>query len=197
MKVFSSFFDSIKQKRGYFTFLLILTLTSIVLGVYAGINVSGGILVVDLTNISYIQFLTGETSFVSMIFKLMVSLFTFFILIHVCNFKPFLLPFAIIFYMYLIYSQTVVLISIIMLYGFFNCIIVCILLFIYILIITFIFILHCIEVNKFCGCQGYFKQSFNLNGSNVLICAILLVIVTLIFCTILAILKSFVILLVY
>ena len=197
MRFFNSIAESIRTKKGFFIFLLMLTLVSISLGVFAGINLSGGILSVDLTNIAYIQFLTGETSFVPMMFKLCVSLFAFFFLIHMCNFKPFCLPLAIVFFMYLVYSQTVIFISIIMLYGFLNCLILSILLLVYILIITLIFILHCIELNKFCGCQNYFKESFNLRNSNVVILAILLFALTFIFCSILAILKSFVILLVY
>lgn len=197
MRFFNSIFDTLRLKKGYFFFLIILTILSITLGVFAGINISGGILVVDLTNIAYIQFLTGETSFVPMIFKLIFSLFVFFFLIHLCNFKPFLVPLAIIFFAYLVYSQTVVFISIIMLYGFFNCIILSLWLLIYIIITIFIFILLCLELNKFCNCNNYFSQTFNFYNSNVLMLSIILIICTIIFCSILAILKSFVILLVY
>lgn len=197
MRNLNSIFDTIKLKKGYFTFLIILTILAISLGVFAGINISGGILVVDLTNIAYIQFLTGDTGFAPMIFKLLFSLFVFFFLIHLCNIKPFLVPLSIIFFMYLVYSQTVVFISVILLYGFFNCIILALLLLIYIMLIIFIFILLCLELNKFCNCNGYFRQTFNFHQSNVLTLSIFLIILTLIFCIILAILKSFVILLVY
>ena len=197
IRIINSIFDTIRIKRGYFLFLLILTILSFALGVFAGINISGGILVVDLTNIAYIQFLTGDTSFAPMIFKLLFSLFVFFFLIHICNIKPFLVPLSIIFFMYLVYSQTVVFISIIMLYGFFNCVILCLLLLIYILLLIFIFILLCLELNKFCNCHNYFASTFNFTQSNVLTLSILLIILTLIFCIILALLKSFVILLVY
>jgi len=197
MKIFNSITDIIRTKKGYFIFLIILSILSITLGIFAGINISGGILVVDLTNIAYIQFLTDETSFVAMIFKLCVSLLTFFFLIHICNIKSFLLPLALIFFMYLVYSQTVVLISIIMLYGFFNCIILFILLLIYILLLISIFIFHCVESNKFCNCTNFFKESFCLRNSNIIIYLVLIIILTIIYCTILAILKSFVILLVY
>ena len=196
MRFFNSFKYTFLTKKGYFIFLLVSNL-SITLGILAGINISGGVLSVDLSNIAYIQFLTGETSFVSMLFKLVVSLFTFFFLIHLCNIKPCLVPLSIIFFIYLVYSQSVVLISIIMLYGFFNCIILCILLLIYVISIIFIFIFHCLEVNKFCNCQSFFKQTLNPNISIDLILFVLLIILTLIFCTILAIFKSFVILLVY
>lgn len=197
MRSLNSIFDTIKLKRGYFTFLIILTILAISLGVFAGINISGGILVVDLTNIAYIQFLTGDCGFAPMIFKLWFSLFVFFFLIYLCNIKPFLVPLSMIFFMYLVYSQTVVFISIIMLYGFFNCIILCLLLLIYILLLIFIFIFICLELNKFCNCLNYFSSTFNFSSSNVPTLSILIIVLTLIFCIILALLKSFVILLVY
>lgn len=197
IRIFSSLKETVLLKKNYFIFLLILTIASIVLGVFAGINVSSGILVVDLTNIAYIQFLTNDCGFVTMIFKLLFSLLVFYLLIYICNIKPFLVPLSIIFFMYLVYSQTVVFISIIMLYGFFNSIILCLLLLIYILILFFLFILLCLELNRFCNCHNYFSSTFNFSSSNVLTLSIAIIISTLIFCVILAILKSFVILLVY
>lgn len=197
MNIFSSICETIRIKRGYFTFLLCVTLISIILGVFAGINISGGILVVDLSNIAYIQFLTGNCSFVPMIFKLMFSLIIFALLIYICHTKNFLIPLAIIFYMYLVYSQTVVFVSIILLYGFVNCIILSLLLFVYICLNIFMFILICLELNKFCNLPNFFNQTLNFRNSNILIYLITLLILTLIFCFILAIFKSFIILLVY
>ena len=193
--------NSIKEtlllKKNYFIFLLIFTILAICLGVFASINISGGILVVDLSNIAYIQFLKDECGFVSMIFKLLFSLLIFFLIIYLCNIKPFLLPISILFYIYLVYSQTVVLISIIIIYGFFNCVILCLLLIFYILIVCFVFMLLCLETNKHCNCHNYFGLTLNFNTSNVLALSILLIVITLLFCVVIAILKSFVILLVY
>lgn len=197
MNIFSSICDTFRLKRGYFIFLLCLTLTSIILGIFAGINISGGILVVDLSNIAYIQFLTNSCSFVPMIFKLVFSLIVFAMLIFVFHIKTFLIPLSLVFYIYLVYSQTVVFVSIILLYGFLNCIILSVLLFVFIVLNISIFILIILELNKFCGCNNFFKQTLNFRNSNILIYLIAILILCLIFCAILAIFKSFVILLVY
>ena len=66
MRFFNSIRDTFITKKGYFVFLIMVCVVSIALGIFAGINISGGILVVDLSNIAYIQFLTGDTSFISM-----------------------------------------------------------------------------------------------------------------------------------
>lgn len=197
MDIFSYIINLIRDKKGYFIFLLFISVVAIVLGVFAGINVSGGILVVDLSNIAYIQFLTNNCSFVPMIFKLMLSMLIFAMLIHICHIKTFLLPLALTFYMYLVYSQTVVFVSIILLYGFFNCIVLSLLLFIYIIVNIFIFTLICLELNKFCNQNNYFNLTFNIKNSYILIYLIAILIITIIFCSILAIFKSFIILLVY
>ena len=65
---------NIKQKKGLFIFLLILTLAAIVLAIIAGINFSDGIFSVDLSNISYIEFLKGETGWFGLFFGLILSL---------------------------------------------------------------------------------------------------------------------------
>ena len=195
--IFFSIKENIKIKKGYFALLLILAILSIVLGVFAAINISNGILTLDLENISYIQYLKAEIGFASLIFKLLFSLFLFFVIIYFCNLKTFLLPISILFYMYFIYSQFVVLISLILVYGFFNCIILAILLFLYIILCCFLFLLLCLDLSKHCNCHNYFQLTFNNKSSNVLFYLLSLICLTLIFCIVLTILKSFVILLVY
>lgn len=197
MNIFNSIAETIKTKRGYFCFLITLTICSIILGILAGVNISGGILVVDLSNIAYIQFLTGNCGFMPMIFKLGFSVFIFFALIHLCHIKQFLTPLAILFFVYFVYSQTVVLVTIILLYGFWNCVILSLLLLIYIVINFAIFILLCLELNKHCNCPNYFASTLNLNNSTILFYLIGLMLICIVFCIILAILKNFVILLVY
>lgn len=195
--LFFNISELFRLKRGYFFFLIILTLGAIVLGIFAGINFSGGILVIDLSNIAYIEFLKGDSSFVSMIFKLLLSLLIFFLIIHICNIKPALIPLSVLFFMYLVYSQTVVFISVIMIYGFFNCIIFSLLHLVYTLTLFFLFILLCMELSNHCNCTNYFSTTFNINKSSTIFIICGIVILTLIFCLILTILKSFVILLVY
>ena len=195
--IFEKTKNAMRQKRLLFIFLLILTVVLIILGVIASVNFSGGVLVVDLSNISYIQFLKEECSFVSLIFKLLLSLFIFLLVICLCGIKPYLLPLGILFYGYLIYSQTVIFMSMILIYGFFNCVIFALLLLIYIVVISFVFILFVLEISCFCNSNNYFKSIFNWRNSNVLLYLISVVLLTLIFCIVLNILKSFVLLLVY
>ena len=189
--------NSLNAKRGLFVFLILFSIVLIVLGVIAAINFSGGVLVVDLGNISYIQFLKDECSFVSLLFKLMLSLLIFFSVICVCGSKPYLFPLGLLFYGYLVYSQTVIFMSLILIYGFFNCAIFALLLLIYVFLISFVFILLVIEISCCCNTTNYFKTVINWNNSNFLLYLILIILISLVFCLILSILKSFVLLLVY
>ena len=189
--------DLIRTKKTFFLILILVSITAIILGIFAGINFSGGVLVIDLSNIAYIQFLKNECGFVSMIFKLLLSLFIFFAIIYLTSFISAFLFLSVLFYMYLIYSQTVVFISLIMIYGFFNCIILALILLIYILIICFLFLLLCLDLSKHCNCQNYFNLTLNCQQSKTIIFLLGIAIVSLIFCIMLSILKSFVILLVY
>lgn len=197
VNIFNKIQNCLRQKRGFLIFLILLTIVLIVLGVIASINFSGGVLVVDLSNISYIQFLKEECSFVSLIFKLLLSLLIFMLVIALSGIKPFLLPLGLVFYGYLVYSQTVIFVSMILIYGFFNCVIFALLLLLYVLAICFVFVLFVLEISCHCNTNNYFKTIFNWNNSNVLLYLIFIVLLTLIFCILLTILKSFVLLLIY
>lgn len=187
----------LRQKKGLFIFLILFSIVLVILGVVAAINFSGGVLVVDLSNISYIQFLKDECSFFSLMFKLLLSLVIFMIVIFLCGIKTYFFPLGLLFYGYLVYSQTVIFISMILIYGFFNCVIFALLLLIYIIIVCCVFVLFVSEISCYCNSTNYFKTVFNWRSSNVLLYLILTILITLIFCVILTILKSFVLLLVY
>ena len=139
--ILNSISNSIKQKKGLLICLILFSIFLIVLGVIASINFSGGVLVVDLSNIAYIQFLKDDCSFFSLMLKLFLSLFIFMLIICLCGIKPYLFPLGIMFYGYLVYSQTVIFISMILVYGFFNCVIFALMLLVYIFVIFAIFIL--------------------------------------------------------
>ena len=191
---FYNLFDSFKRRKGYFLFLLILGIVAVVLGVVGAINLTGN--TIDLTNISYIKFLQGG-SFGSLIFGLIFSLLVFFILMLICHLKKFLLPFGIVFYLYLIYSQTFILLSIILIYGIFNCIILFVLLLIYFIFLWIIFLFLMCELINFVKIPHFFKTCFSLRESKVLIWMLSLIIVSIIFSLILLILQKFVILLIF
>lgn len=195
--ILSSIQNSFRQKKGLLIFLILFSLFLIVLGVIASINFSGGVLVVDLSNIAYIQFLKDECSFFSFFFKLFLSLFIFMLIICVSGMKPFLFPLGLLFYGYLVYSQTVIFMSMILIYGFFNCVIFALMLLVYIFAILTIYVLLVIDVACRCGSYDYFKTILSVKTANIILCLLLVVIVTLIFCVLLTIMKSFVLLLVY
>ena len=194
--LFSSLFSCFKQKKGYFLLLCLVTILAIILGIYAGISFSGGVLVIDLGNISYIKFLQNDTSLFSMIFALALSLIIFFVLILLFSCKTFLLPLALIFYMYLVYSQAVICVSVVMIYGFLNCIILLLVLIVYVAIIIFLFVLGMLHMACFTNDVCYFKNCFTPRNY-ILWLLIAVVLVCVIFSFLLSILKSFVILLVY
>ena len=195
--ILSILYNLIKQKRGLFTFLIILSLVMMVLGVIASISFTGGVLVVDLENIAYIQFLKNECGFVSLLFKLSLGLFIFVIIICLCGVKWYLFPISIIFYGYLIYSQTVIFMSIIFTYGFFNCVIFSLILLIYILTIFFVVSLLVVDISCCCNSNEYFKTIFKFKSSNVALLSLFIMFASLVFSLTLIILKSFVLLLVY
>lgn len=195
--ILNSIQNVIRQKKGLLIFLILFSIFLIVLGVIASINFSGGVLVVDLSNIAYIQFLKDDCSFFSLMFKLFLSLFIFMLIICLCGIKPYLFPLGLLFYGYLVYSQTVIFISMILIYGFFNCVIFALILLIYVLAIFTTFILLVVDVSCHCNSYGYFKTILNFKLANVLTCLILMLLATLIFCIVLVIMKSFVLLLVY
>lgn len=197
VKIFNKISSTFRQKKSLFIFLVVFSLVMIVLGVVASINFSGGVLVVDLSNISYIQFLKDECGFASLIFKLFLSLFIFLCVIWGCGKKSFLFPIGILFYGYLVYSQTVIFVSMILIYGFFNCVIFALILFAYIMLIFFLFMLFIMEVSCCCNSTNYFKITINWNNSNILFSLIFILLITILFCIILTILKSFVLLLIY
>lgn len=190
-------FDCVKRKKGYFIILILLSLLAIILGVVASINFGGGIFTIDLSNIAYIRFLKKEVGFMSMVFGLIISLMVFFIVVIICHSKIFLTPLAILFYLYLVYSQAVVFMSIILIYGILNCIILVVLLLVYTLIIWGLFLLILCEISCFTNSQGYFKTCFSPKESKVIIYLSCLFAVTFIFALILIVLRNYVVLLIF
>ena len=193
---FFGLFDCVKRKKGYFIFLVIFSLIAIVLGIVASINFGGGVFAVDLSNIAYIRFLQGG-GFMSMVFGLMLSLLVFFIAIILCHIKSYLVPLGVLFYLYLVYSQTVIFMSIILIYGILNCIILAVLLLVYTIIIWAIFLLVTCEVASLTNNSGYFRCCCSTKESKVVWYLLLLIALTFVFCLIMMILKNYVVLLIY
>ena len=193
----SGLFDCVKRKKGYFIILVLLSLISLVLGVVAAINFGGDVFAVDLSNIAYIQFLKKESGFMSMVIGLFLSLLVFFFVVIVCQCKTFLTPLGILFYLYLVYSQAVVFMSIILIYGILNCIILVVLLLVFTLIVWGLFLLILCDSACHTNEQGYFKTCFSLKESRVLIYLTFLLALTFVFALILMVLRNYVVLLIF
>ena len=188
---------NLKQKKGLFLLILLLTIITIVLAIFAGINFGEGIFTVDLSNICYIQFLKGDCGWFGLIFGLVFSLLIFALLITVFSCKPFLFPIAILFYLYLVYRQTLVIVSLIVIYGIFNCVILILLLILYNIILVSLFLLMVLDLHNHCRNANYYANCFNTNISIVPVCLLFVLILCFIFSLILFILKSFVLLFVF
>ena len=195
--VFSGLFDCVKRKKSYFVILIILSVVAVVLGIIAAVNFGGGIFDIDLSNIAYIRFLQDDSSFMSMMFGLTLSLLIFFVIILLCHYKAFLLPLGLLFYLYLVYSQAVIFMSIILIYGILNCIILVVLLFVYSLLVWAFFLFILCEISCFTNNRGYFRTCFSLRNSKTIIFLIGLLTLTIIFSIVLTILKNYVILLIF
>ena len=190
-------FECARKRKGYICILIVLSLLAIVLGVIAAINFGGKDLTINLSHISYIRFLKGDCGFVSMMLGMILSLAIFFSIIVICHCKTFLLPFGVMFYLYLVYSQAVIFVSIILIYGIFNCLILIMLLLIYSIVIWLVFELLLCELAELLNSYSYFKSCFSFKESRVLLWLILLCVLTLLFSLILLILKNYVILLIF
>lgn len=196
MSILSSLFDCLKRRLGVVVFLVLLTIIAIILGVVSAINFNGGIIVIDFNNVTYIKFLQDDGSVGMLIFGTLMSIGLFYVIVLLCCSKKFLIPLAFLFYLYLIYSQAVVLTSVLLIYGLFNTLILLLVLIVYIIMLAFLFVLlicHCIEI---CGMPFYISSCFNKN-SGVLWTSILLLAFVLMFCTLIWLLKLYVILLVF
>ena len=106
-------------------------------------------------------------------------------------------PFSVLFYLYFVYSVTVVIISIIMIYGFFNCIILALLLFIFYICLITCYLLLVLEIFNYCNCFGYFKACFNFKENCIVWYGLTMLILAVLFCFVISILKSFILLLIY
>ena len=193
---FSGLFDCVKRKKGFCCFLVLLSLVSIVLGVLAVINFSSSNLTINLSHIAYIRFLAGG-GFASMIFGLIMSLCVFLVAVILFCWKKFLYPLAILFYCYIIYSQTVVMVSIMLIYGVFNAIILLLLLLLYTMCVWFLFLLIMCELMGLNKQANYFKCCFQFKESKILVYILFLIVLCLTFAIILTILKKYVVLLIF
>ena len=194
--MFRNIADCIARRKSLFILFIILALVMLVIGVVSAINFNTGVLPIDLGNITFIKFLRGSSGFFSLIFNTIIASIIIYTIMTLCCCKNFLIPFAIIFYLYFIYCMGVVWTSIMLIYGFFATIILLILLLaFYVCEIFILTVLLCelITISK----TNYFRCCFNNQTSCVVVLSTMLLVLIVTFCLILACLKSYIILLIY
>lgn len=195
------FFERVRfcvgEKKWYFLLLLALSLVVVVLAVLSAVKYGSGVITIDLSNIVFIRFLKNETGIMATIFLAIIGAVIFFVLICCCHHRAFLVPVGLVLYLYFVYSQVVVIVSVIVTYGFLNCILVVAMLILYLLVCMAVFlllILDCLCVDR---TFEYYRHCMNMRESNVIMLGVLLLVFIALFVLVLALMKSFMILLVY
>lgn len=194
--LFSNLFSPFKRNKGFAIFLIIATVVVIVLGIFSAIQFDDSVLIIDLENVTYIRYLKGDSGFGGFLFGTLISVLIFYTIILLCCSKKYLMPLAVLFYLYLVYSQFVIFTCILIIYGFFNTLIFLMLLLIYFIALYFLFILLFLTLTNLCGQTNFFRSCFN-RDSNVLILTILFILLVLLFSIILMFLRTYIILLIY
>ncbi|MBE7076500.1 MAG: hypothetical protein E7374_01245 [Clostridiales bacterium] len=169
----------------------------IIIGIYSAFKFDGAIISIDLKHVTFVKFLRDDCGIGYLIFASLLSLCLYLIILFLCNTKKILVPFAILFYLYFVYSQFVIITSVILHYGIFASLIVVIIFafvvsaecFIMLAILLDLFSLSCGEIQ--------FKDCFSFASCNFMLYSLLLISLTLAFSIILYILKSFILILVF
>lgn len=197
MRLLSPLVECVQRKKGFFIFLVFASVAVAVFAVFSAINFDGGILDFNLSNVPYISYLRGDGGLAYLIFGMIFSAALFYVAILLCCCKSWLLPLALIFYLYRVYSHIMIFTCIILFYGFLNVLILLIFLLAFVLAELFMFILIICSLNTFTNSTNYFRSCFNKKDSCLMLATTLLVCVIVIFCLLLILLKSFVLLLVF
>ncbi len=195
--VFDNILGCVKQKKLLTIILLASTILVIILGVFSALNFDNSALCINLNNVLYIKYLAGDCGVTSLIFGLLFSLFIYYFIILLCCSKNFLIPISVLFYLYFVYSQTVIFVSLILIYGFLNTIILLMLLLCFYLITFALFMLLIVALSLYANQGNYIACCFNKTNNVINFLTICFVVVLLIFIILLIFLKSFVLLLVF
>ena len=175
-RFFSNLGECVRIKKGLFCCLICFSILAAILAVVSAIKLNGSVLPIDLSSI--------------------LNLLLFYFAILLCCCKKFLCPLAYLFYFYYVYSQVMIFTSIILIYGMLNALILLLLLLLFMLAVftlLILTILNLVELPSNC----YFSACFNPRESCAIWLFLALILLTVFFCVIESILKSFVILLVF
>ena len=162
MKNFFSMFLSnsiwaCKRHKGFMIFLITMIIICIILGVFAGIKINHSLFPQDFSNVLYVKFLKGSTGLSGFLFSQVFTLFFFISIILLCTTVVYLMPIAILFFLYFVYAQTVTIISICMEFGFFNTLILLVILVAVAFCYFFLFSLIFLVCLNNCGTPKYFS----------------------------------------
>lgn len=191
--VFGSAFLACKRHKVLLIFMLFMIVVCIILGVFAGIKINHSLFPQDFSNVLYVKFLKGSTGFSGFLFSQIFTLSFFILIILICSVTFYLMPISILFFLYFVYSQTVTIISISMEFGFFNTLILLVLLILVSFCYFFLFCLIFLTCIDNCGVPKYFSVCFKEIFPLILACFVIVLSITII----LTILKKFVFILVY
>lgn len=193
---FSNLFENVRLKKGYFIALILLSVAVIILAVVSAVQLNGSILPIDLSNIAFIRFLRGECGFLFLLTGCILNLIVFYLAIVLCCCKNFLRPLSIVFYLYFVYCQALIFTSIILIYGLLNAFLLLVLLLIYLLAV-FALLMMIILCLFNLSCDGYFAACFNPHECQLVPLSLAILVLTIAFCIIEFVLKSFVLLLIF
>ena len=195
-KIFSCLFENVRLKKGYFITLIVLSVLAIIMAVVSAIQLNGSILPIDLSNIVFVRFLRGDCGFIFLVVGSVLNLALFYLAIVICCCKNFLRPVAILFYLYFVYCQAMIFTSIILIYGMLNAFLILTLLFVYLICVFAIFIMIILCLFSL-DCNNFWSSCFKPSECQLAALSLAILLLTIVFCIIESILKSFVLLLVF
>ncbi len=193
---FSNLFENVRLKKGYFITLIVLSVLAIIMAVVSAIQLNGSILPIDLSNIVFVRFLRGDCGFIFLVVGSVLNLALFYLAIVICCCKNFLRPVAILFYLYFVYCQAMIFTSIILIYGMLNAFLILTLLFVYLICVFAIFIMIILCLFSL-DCNNFWSSCFKPSECQLAALSLAILLLTIVFCIIESILKSFVLLLVF
>ncbi len=193
LSLFDHAFSSCKRHRVFTIWLIVALVTSVTLGVVAGIRINHSSFPQDFSNVGYVKYLRDNVGFAGFFFTEIFTIIVFVTITVLTCCKAWCCMFGILFFMYFCYSQTVTIVSIIMEFGFFNTVILLIFLVAISLIYFYLFLLVVVECFDCIGMPNYFSGC---------VCAILPLIISFLLASLfnaifLMVLKNFVFVLVY
>lgn len=193
IKISYSFSDAIKRHKSFVGFILCIIGACVFCAVLAGIKFNNSSILISFSNVVVVKFLRDSIGFAGMLFTNLFILTVFSLIIIFSCAKKYTFVFALFFYAYYVYAQTLTLIAFILEYGIINTLVIAVCMLISMVIVLFL-LLHLFIICIDCQSENiYFKK----------VCILSLPIFTLMGLVVLAqnivflVLRNFIIVLVY